>query len=531
MMTKIDSIKVGVSRRKHTFLLLFFLMVGLILRLNNLSERPLWTDEFFTFFESTGHGLDIKNFLDSLSSQNSPKLLTAKEFKAFLKFDPGRGFKDVSKGLLYTDTHAPLYFWIIHLWMMVFKGGIFPVRLFSLLMGMISIFLAFKVSAHLFTKQAALFSALFTSISAFSVRYAQEARPYALMMVLGLSCWFFILRFQKHNRNTDIICFTIFNCLGFYVHYFYIFTFVALFAYFTVVNYRNKVRLDKFYLASLLSLLFFSPWAILLILRGYKFYLVEWLFGYPGLMNKAYFLFSGMGRYIFISDDASAFLRSFRIAGLLIFSYIAIRACKDIFTRHIKASLFCLAMFLVPLLGMFFMDIFQHGILLKQERFWMFPFLGFIPLAGYSIDYGFLKTKTATCLLFILMLISSLAVSKLQFGPAPKYASMWIEKESEGVVSAVIVYNIRSVVFAQAYYLDGDTYMIPVMDQEQLDSAVKRVAGFVDKLFIVRHYHRSDGSLMNRGFLETKELGVNFKFQAEIKRDDISVSEFVRCEL
>jgi uncharacterized membrane protein len=531
MMPKIDSKKASVSPRKYTFLLLFFLMAGFILRLNNLSERSLWTDEFFTFFESTGHGLDIKNFLGSLSSPNSPKLLMAKELKAFFKLDPGRGLKDVSKGLLYTDTHAPLYFWIIHLWMMIFKDGVLSVRLFSLLMGMISILLAFKVSKYLFTKKAALFSALFMSISAFSVRYAQEARPYALLMVLGLSCWFFILRFQKYNRNLDIICFAIFNCLGFYVHYFYIFSSLSLFAYFTLANYRDKARLDKFYLAFLLSLLFFLPWVMLLISRGYKFYLVEWLFGYPGLINKAYLLMSGMGRYILILDNALAFLRLFSIVGLLIFSYIVIRAGKDILTRHIKSSMFCLTMFLVPLLGMFFMDILEHGILLKQERFWMFPFLGFIPLAGYSIDYGFSKAKTVTCLLLILMCISSFTVSKLQFGPAPKYASLWIEKKSEGGVSAVIVYNIRSVIFAQAYYLDDDTYLMPVLNQEQLDSAVKLAAGFVDKLFIVRHYHHSDVSLMDRGFLEAKELGANFKFQAEIKSDDISVSEFLRCEL
>ncbi|MCX5702305.1 MAG: glycosyltransferase family 39 protein [Candidatus Omnitrophica bacterium] len=513
---------------RYTFIVLCILLTGFMLRFNNLSQRSLWTDEFFTFFESTGHGLDIKNFLDNISSQQTPKLLTAREFKVFLKPDLDKSFKDVSQGLLYTDTHAPLYFWIMHLWIRVFSDNILTVRLFSLLMGMISVFLSYKVCAHLFTKNAALFSALFTSISAFSVRYAQEARPYALIIVLGLSSWWFVLRFQKQNRNSDAICFIIFNCLGFYAHYFYLFIAVSLFAYFTIANYRDKARLDKFYLAFLLSLLFFSPWAILLILKGYKFYLVEWLFGYPGFHIKLYYLFRGISRYILISSASKGLLSFLFLSGLLLFAYIGIRAYKEILTRYLKETSFCLVMFLVPLLGMFCMDIVQQGALLRQERFWTFAFLGFIPLAGYFLDSGFSKTKPAVYLVIILMLISSFTVSKLQFGPAPKYASTWINKESQGVVSAVIVYNIRSVVFSQSYYLDDDIYLIPVSDQGQLDNVVKAVSGFADKLFIARHYHHSDASLMNKAFLDTKELGEGFKFETEIKMDDISVSEFIK---
>ncbi|MFH1640332.1 MAG: glycosyltransferase family 39 protein, partial [Candidatus Omnitrophota bacterium] len=286
--------------RKHAFLLLFFLAVGFALRINNLSGRSLWTDEFFTLFEATGHGLDIKNFLEELSSQENPKLLKVKEFKRFLQPEPDKSLKDVSQGLLYTDTHAPLYFWIMHLWVMVFNDGVVAVRMFSLLMGMISIFLSYKVSSYLFSRKAALFAALFTTISAFPVRYAQEARPYSLVLVLGLLSWLFILRFQRHNRNSDIFYFAIANCLGMYVHYFYIFIAFAQFAFFTALYFRDSSRLDKFYLAFLCSLLLFSPWAILLILKGYKFYLVEWLFGYPGFKDKVYYLSSGINHYLFM---------------------------------------------------------------------------------------------------------------------------------------------------------------------------------------------------------------------------------------
>jgi hypothetical protein len=180
---------------------------------------------------------------------------------------------------------------------------------------------------------------------------------------------------------------------------------------------------------------------------------------------------------------------------------------------------------------MFFIDIIQHGALLRQERFWMFSFLGFLPLAGYFLSLGFLKNKLITSLLILLMLVSALLVVKLQFGPAPEHISLWINKESQRKSSLVIVYNIRSAVFAQSYYLDNDIYLLPVSDNKQLSNAVKVASGLVDKIFIVRHYHRTDASLMNQLFMETKEIGAGFKLKASVNKDDISISEFVKCAL
>lgn len=514
--------------RKYIFLLLVFLAAGFILRLNNLSGRSLWTDEFFTMFESSGHGVDIKNLLDHLSDKEPPALLKASEFKTLLKFDSHKGIKDVSNSLFNTDTHPPLYFWVIYFWMRLFGNGVFGLRFFSVLMGVFSIFLAYKVAQYLFNQDAAKFCALFVSICAFSVRYSQEARAYSLITALGLLTWLFILRMENYNKNLDAFCFALFNSMGFYTHYFYIFISVAQFAYYTMAHRQNGAKLRKFYLAFLWSVLFFSPWFIPLILKGYNFYLADWIFGYPGLINKIYYLFSGITRYVLVADTLAMPLSLFLYIGLFLFMYLALGAIKDMLTRYPRAFLFCLIMFLVPLLGMFLIDILQHGALLKQERFWIFPFLGFIPLAGYTLDYGFSKIRIVACVIVLLMFVSCLTISKMQFGPAPKYASLWINQESAGRPSAVMVYNIRSAVFAQVYYLDGDIYFIPVANQKQLNSAIKSAPDYADKIFIARHYHRSDISLMDQPFMEIGQINSRFKFKKTIYKDDISVSEYVK---
>ena len=100
---------------KYIYFLSALLIVGFLLRFNNLSRRPLWTDEFYTLFQSSGHGVDMKDFLSRVSG-GKPQLLKAAEFKKFMEFDPHKGAIDVTWGLLYTDTHPPLYVLTIYFW-------------------------------------------------------------------------------------------------------------------------------------------------------------------------------------------------------------------------------------------------------------------------------------------------------------------------------------------------------------------------------------------------------------------------------
>lgn len=516
---------------RFRFSLLFILALGLLLRVNNLSGRSLWTDEFFTLFQSSGHGVDIVNLLDGFSERETPPLLKSRDFRLFLESDPAKNIRDVTRGLLDTDTHPPLYFWIIHIWMKVFGDGLFGLRFFSVLMGVFAIFLAYRIGAHLFNQRAAGFCALFAAISVFSVRYSQEARAYGLIMAIGLLSSLFLLRLEKKNENSDALWFAVFNSLGLYTHYFYAFVAIGQFAYFSIAHRRDGPRNKKFYLAVLSSLLLFSPWFIQVILKGYNFRNVEWVFGYPGLADKIGNLFLGASRYILISGQPGIIPGIILSAGLVFFIYIAVYGAKELAVKYRRQLWFCLSIVIAPLLAMFFLDIVQHGALLRQERFWMFSFLGFIPLAGYFLSFGFSKNKALTVLLILLMLVSSFLAGKAQFGPAPEYTCGWINKHSQGKPSAVIVYNIRSAVFAQSYYLDNGIYLLPASDDKQLKNAVRMVSGLTDKIFIVRHYHRTDASLMNQLFMEVKDIGPGYKLRETVNKDDISVSEFIKCAL
>lgn len=516
------------EKRKKIIWLAVILSAGFLLRINGLCGRSLWTDEFFTLFQSSGHGLDIKKLLDNISATPGQAIMQAKDFKKFLEYDRARSVEDVTAGLIKTDTHPPGYFWIMHFWMRLFGDSIFTIRLFSVLMSMICVFLAYRLGCCLFDESAGIFSALFLSVSAFGVRYAQEARSYSLIMVIMMASWLFALRFEKHNKTTDLVVFAIFDSFGLLVHYFYIFVACAQFFYFSVVYKQKRELRYKLYLASLFSFLFFFSWFMLFVYKGYNFYLTEWIFGYPGLFDKVYYLLVNISHYLIIFSPSivSIFLVS---AGWVLFSYIAINNFKDAIARYPRQFFFSSVMFLVPILSILLIDIFEKGALLRQERFGVFAFAGFMPLAGYFLSRGFFRNKIVSCLGLLLILFSSLTVSRLQFGPAPKEASYWINKEALNGSSVVVVYNARSVVFSQAYYLNDDIYMLLVSDPEELKGGLSSLYKGMERVFIVRHYHRTDPSLMNPYFMEKDDIGLPFKLKATFNRDNISVSEFIKC--
>ncbi|MFA6129945.1 MAG: glycosyltransferase family 39 protein [Candidatus Omnitrophota bacterium] len=509
------------------FVLLFIFVLGLFFRLNNLSSRSLWTDEFFTLFESSGHGVDVVKFVDDLSKKEVPALLKPRDFRPFLQNDSAKHIKDVTSGLLDTDTHPPLYFWIMYIWMKLFGDSLFVVRFFSVLMGIFAIFLVYRIGLRLFNPRVAVFCALFAAISPFSVRYSQEARAYSLIMAIGLLSSLFLLRLEKNNKNWDAFWFAVFSTLGLYTHYFYAFVAIGQLIYFSFAHKQENARIRKFYLAVLSSLLFFSPWLILMAAKGYNFRNAEWVFGYPGLINKIGSIFLGASRYILIFDYPGIPARAFLLTGLIFFIYMAIYGAKDIFVKYRRQLWFCLSIFIVPLLAMFLLDVIQHGALLRQERFWMFSFLGFIPLAGYFLSFAFSRNKTVAVLFILFMLVSSFLVSSVQFGPAPKNICRWINKKAQGKTSAVIACDMRGVLFAQSYYLNNYIFLLPVSDSRQLSDAVNISAMLFDKIFIVRHYHRTDNSLMNQLFMETKDIGKDFKLGQTVNLDDISASEFI----
>jgi mannosyltransferase len=92
-------------------------------------------------------------------------------------------------GALKRDGHPPLYYVLLHLWQEVLGDGDVAVRLFSGVVGLALIPLAFVAAGRIGGRRAAWAAALLVALNPYVLRYATEARMYELLMVLSLAGW------------------------------------------------------------------------------------------------------------------------------------------------------------------------------------------------------------------------------------------------------------------------------------------------------------------------------------------------------
>jgi len=92
------------------------------------------------------------------------------------------------------DIHPPLYYLLLHFWMLLCGRGEAALRLFSVVIGTLTIPLIYLVGRCLFDARTALLAALLLALSPFHVYYSQEVRMYALVTLLGLVSVYLMLR-------------------------------------------------------------------------------------------------------------------------------------------------------------------------------------------------------------------------------------------------------------------------------------------------------------------------------------------------
>ncbi|MBI5651625.1 MAG: glycosyltransferase family 39 protein [Chloroflexi bacterium] len=140
-----------------------------------------------------------------------------------------------------SDTHPPLYPFLLWTWLPLVGAHAFATRALSALIGILATPLIF-VTAQRMTRstRVAFLSALFTTISPLLIYYAQETRMYEQVAILSLASTYFCLRWdraftrfpangQPAKASNPIIAFGFFitTLAAMYTHYAAFFVWVA----------------------------------------------------------------------------------------------------------------------------------------------------------------------------------------------------------------------------------------------------------------------------------------------------------------
>ncbi len=144
-------------------ILLGLMIAGAIFRLFLLGAKSIWLDEAFSIAISQ------------------------------------RGWIDVLRMVVQSDTHPPLYYLLLKLWL-VLGNGETQVRLLSAIFSIVSIVLMYLLVTELYNdRRAGLIGAAVLSFSPFHIWYAQEARMYAMLTFLILASAYFFIRALQHG--------------------------------------------------------------------------------------------------------------------------------------------------------------------------------------------------------------------------------------------------------------------------------------------------------------------------------------------
>ena len=146
-------------------------LVAAVLRLYHLDAQSIWYDEAISLLLAAGPLGEIVEYMRG-------PVLGRRPF----------------------DLNPPLYFYVLHGWLQAFGFGGLQARLLSAVTGVLAVPLLFLVARRLYDTTTGLWSALLLAVSQLGIMYSQEARPYALCLLIFLATvWFYLIAESRRS--------------------------------------------------------------------------------------------------------------------------------------------------------------------------------------------------------------------------------------------------------------------------------------------------------------------------------------------
>ncbi len=251
-----------VAPRLLTLLSLVILGAGAA-RLLGLDHLLVWHDEVFTLIRVFGyqHG-------EVQAALFSGQILTPADLLRFQQPDPAHTWLDTFRALAEHPEHAPLYYLLARLATALPLDPVTAVRGVSAIFGVLLIPAVYWLTRELGARGLTPWiAAALVACSPLQLLYAQEARQYALWLLLLVAASAALTRALRRETRADWWLYAVFITLGLYSH--------LLFALMLPVHalYALRVRFDgsnqpgqfvrlvrRWSLAVGVALLLFSPW-------------------------------------------------------------------------------------------------------------------------------------------------------------------------------------------------------------------------------------------------------------------------------
>jgi mannosyltransferase len=163
-------------------------------------------------------------------------------FSAWLSAQP----LDVITARTAVDIHPPLYYYLLHYWMLWCGQSEFSLRFMSLVPGVLLVPAIFFLARRLLDEVTGWMAALVTAVSPVYVWYSQEARMYILLVLLTVLSSYFFWRWTEKPTRGHWVAMTLCNVLAVYLHFYAFFIVAFQLLYFLLWWMRQETRWGVF---------------------------------------------------------------------------------------------------------------------------------------------------------------------------------------------------------------------------------------------------------------------------------------------
>jgi mannosyltransferase len=139
----------------------------------------------------------------------------------------GGSFWHAMDAVGFSESTPPLYYALAWIWTQLTGTGEYGLRSLSALAGVATVPVAFLIGAELRGRRTGLIAAALVAVSPMLVWYSQEARCYALLVLLAAISLLYFSRVLEGGRPRDLVLWGIASGLALATHYFAIFPVAA----------------------------------------------------------------------------------------------------------------------------------------------------------------------------------------------------------------------------------------------------------------------------------------------------------------
>ena len=126
----------------------------------------------------------------------------------------------------FREANQGFYYILLKLWLPLGKSE-FAIRGLSAVFAIVSVPFIYGIGSRLFTPQAGLLAALFLSVNAFFIEFAQEARGYSLLLLLVIVSTYYFIKTINQPFLINKFGYVITSSLAVYTHFFAVLVLIA----------------------------------------------------------------------------------------------------------------------------------------------------------------------------------------------------------------------------------------------------------------------------------------------------------------